>query len=397
MKWYNILNNSVRFQMTSATPADMLTEIAKSGIALLDISFENDLTVNCTVARKDYLRLEKLILRRGGEISSQKHSGIYVVLRNFRSRVILVLGMLSILIFAICLPRHILFIEVNGNKFVPDFLILEKAEECGLKFGTLRRQIRSEVIKNYLLAEITDLQWAGVNTSGCTAVITIRERTAIEAKTMPEICNIVASKDGVITHCTVWQGNALCKEGDAVKSGQVLVSGYTDYGIAMKAENANAEIFAQTLYELRAVAPQNSMLRGAAYRVDEKYSLIIGKKIINLSLDSGISDSTCVKIYERDFITLPGGFQLPVGIVCEKVIYTDMSQSVGDISIESDWIEKYAEQCLLNQMIAGQIVDSHYNIVSRQDVSVLSGSCNCIEMIGRIQYEEIIKHNGKDS
>ena len=397
MKWYKLLSNSVRFQMTSATPEDMLTEIAKSGIALLDIRFENDLTVNCTVARKDYRRLEQLILRKGGVIRAQKHAGIYFVLRNLRSRAVLILGMLSILTFATCLPRHVFFIEVNGNKSVPDSLILEKAEECGLKFGSLRRQIRSEVIKNYLLAEIADLQWAGVNTSGCTAVITIKERTEIEEKPNSEICNIVAAKDGVITRCMVWQGNALCKEGDVVKSGQVLVSGYTDYGIAMGAEHANAEIFAQTLYDLRAVAPQNSMLRGAAYCIDKKYSLIIGKKIINLSLDSGIPDSTCVKIYERDFITLPGGFRLPVGVVCEKLIYTDMSQSVGDISMHSDWIKKYAEQYLMNQMVAGQIVDSHYNIVSGQDVSVLTGSCNCIEMIGRIQYEEIIKHNGKDS
>lgn len=397
MKWYNIFNNMVRFQMTSATPADMLTEIVKSGIALLDIGFENDLTVNCTVARKDYFRLEQLILRRGGVISSQKHSGIYFVLKDLRNRVVLILGMLAILVFAIYLPRRVFFIEVNGNSLVSDSVILEKAEECGLKFGALRQQIRSEAIKNYLLAEIEDLQWAGVNTNGCTAVITVRERTAKEENTMHNICNIVAAKDGVITRCTVLKGNALCKEGDAVKSGQVLVSGYTDYGIAMKAERAEAEVFAQTLYDLRVVAPQNAMSRGAAYYVDEKYSLILGKKIINLSLDSGILDSTCVKIYERDFITLPGGFQLPVGIVREKVIYTDMSQSVGDISTPSDWIEKYAEQCLLDQMVAGRIVDSHYSIVSGQDVSVLTGSCNCIEMIGRIQYEEIIKHNGKDS
>ena len=40
--------------------------------------------------------------------------------------------------------------------------------------------IRSEKVKNSLLQRIPQLQWAGINTDGCVAVISVREKTAIK-------------------------------------------------------------------------------------------------------------------------------------------------------------------------------------------------------------------------
>lgn len=41
-------------------------------------------------------------------------------------------------------------------------------------------------MKNALLSAIPELQWAGVNTYGCRAVISVRERTLPERKPEPE-------------------------------------------------------------------------------------------------------------------------------------------------------------------------------------------------------------------
>ena len=69
--------------------------------------------------------------------------------------------------------------------------ILERAEYCGVHFGAKAGSVRSEQVKNRLLFEIPELRWAGVNTTGCTAVITVAERQSgeVPAEDLPgDLC-----------------------------------------------------------------------------------------------------------------------------------------------------------------------------------------------------------------
>ena len=166
------------------------------------------------------------------------------------------------------------------------------------------------------------LQWAGVSTSGCVAIITVHERNVKEpAREKEGVCSIVAARDGIITEMTVLRGNGLCKPGMAVKAGQVLISGYQDCGICIRAAHAEGEILAYTQHCLMAVCPINRVIRSETLGRKEKYSLIIGKKEINFMKYSGISGSSCVKIYEQKYMTLPGGFVLPIVFARESTIY----------------------------------------------------------------------------
>ena len=177
-------------------------------------------------------------------------------------------------------------------------------------------------MKNALLSTLPQLQWAGINTSGCVATISVREKNTNEELT-PEvgIGNIIAKTDGIIQTCTVLNGTALCSAGDAVTAGQILVSGYTDCGIALKAVRAEAEITASTIRSVSAVTLLPDVIRGEQIHEETKFSLRIGKKLINLFKDSGISDTSCVKMYTEEYLTLPGGFRLPIALVTQRCIY----------------------------------------------------------------------------
>ena len=108
------------------------------------------------------------------------------------------------------------------------------------------------------------------------------------------ITSIVALRDGVISDLTVVQGNGVCQVGQAVKKGQLLVSGYTDVGLTIKATQAKAEIYAQTLRNIQMITPSPTSLRGEVSGKKTRYALRIGKKLIKLYKDSGISDGSCV-------------------------------------------------------------------------------------------------------
>ena len=147
-------------------------------------------------------------------------------------------------------PGRVFFIEIEGNQQIPDRLILEVVQENGIQFGAVRRDIRSEKIKNILLEKIPQLQWVGVNTNGCVAVISVRERQFENDSQEYSFGSIVASRDAIIQQITVLRGTQLCKVGQAVKAGEILVSAYKDYGISVKMTGAKAEIYGQTEHNL---------------------------------------------------------------------------------------------------------------------------------------------------
>jgi sporulation protein YqfD len=308
---------------------------------------------------------------------------------------VLLLGILLMLFSAIILPRHVLFIQVEGNKQLPDKRIIEAAENCGIRFGTSRKHIRSEKVKNDLLSSIPELQWAGVNTKGCVAVISVRERT-IKERHLPEkiVSNIIADRDGFIISCTASKGNLICTQGQAVRKGELLISGYTDCGISIHATRAEGEVFAQTLRNLSVIAPKNWVLVADNGNKIQSISLLIGKKRINLWKDSGIWSVTCGRMYKEYFMTLPGGFSLPLALCLDVRLnreHLSAEYSCGHTP------EEFARDYLRRQMVAGTILQEDITVADRPDYYMLQGNYICSEMIGRVQSEVIGEQHGKTS
>lgn len=383
-------------EITSASPAQMLESVNNIGIVLFDVTAIDELRLRVNVKRMDIGRLKSLLTSRGEHIEIVKQWGIYWNLIGLLKRPVLLIGLTILAIIALYLPTRVLFITVEGNQTVPSKFIVEKALDCGIGFWASRREVRSEKVKNALLGEIPDLKWAGVNTIGCIAVISVQERSIPNEKNSTSgVSSVVAARDGIITEMTVLKGNPLCRVGQAVKQGQVLVSGYTDCGITIQANAADAEVMAQTMRTFTAVSQSVGVKRIGIADEKKTYQLRIGKNIINLCKDSGISDATCVKMYEEKILTLPGGFQLPVSLVKVHYQYYACETDTVYDSAEFSWMSKSADAYLNKDMLSGRILQRDETIELADGVCYLSGRYACLEMIGQIRSEEIIKGNGK--
>lgn len=395
MNFYRSFAGYLRIEATSASIADMLSAVNDAGIVLTDVTPKNDLVVEATVSRSDYQRLEKLLSRRGEKFKVTQKQGVFWSIAALRRRPVLVVGLAIYLILAMYLPTRVLFVKVEGNKMVTTQAVLEEAEQIGISFGASRRDVRSEAVKNALLTAMPQLQWAGINTYGCVAVISVEERTEeIKIRENKSVCSVVAKCDGVIQEMTVTRGNALCKVGQAVTAGQVLVSGYTDCGIIIKATTAEAEVYADTLHELEAVTPTQREERTEIDREESRYYLIFGKNMIKLFKDSGISDASCVKMYEESYLTLPGGFQLPVALVQERLVYYTQDSVCAEDASAFSWLEHQIDEYLTEQMVAGKIINSEVTTTLLGDAIYFNGKYSCYEMIGQVYSEEIYKDNG---
>lgn len=396
MSLINSIVGMYRIEIFSASITDALSSISQAGIHIFDISYVDELTITGKIFVYAYKRLSVLLEKRGDAVKIIDKEGLYWSVSSLKRRPILLAGLIVFLALAFYLPTRVLFIRVEGNEYIPAKAIIEKAENCGIKFGTSRRQVRSEKVKNALLGAIPELKWAGINTYGCVAIISVQERDVSQQKTnQTGIASIVAKSDGVITQMTVTRGTALCREGYAVKRGQVLVSGYTDCGISIKAEVAEGEIFAKTRHNLTVVTPVNHQQSTNLTPFEKRYSLKIGKKLINFSKCSGIYSATCVKMYKENYLLLPGGFRLPIALVTEQLYCRDLEEKTVSDEDAFSWLEDYSKSYLNDTMIAGKILCSDFTGDITIDQYTLKGNFACMELIGQLRYEEIIDGNGK--
>ena len=395
MDIFRSLSGMVEGELTCADPGEALRRISQAGIHIYDVRMVGDLSFRFRVRRWDYRGLAAESEKRGDSLRIVDRGGLYWTVKGLFRRPVLMVGLVMLFAMAILLPSRICFVQVEGNCQVPVRLIVEKATVCGIRFGALRQEVRSEKMKNALLSAIPELQWAGVNTKGCVAVISVREKTSVTEKSAePAVSSIFASRDGIVVSCTVEQGRALCRPGQAVRQGELLISGYTDCGLTIHASRAIGEIFGQTRRDLQAVTPGESTYQVCPAEDQRKYALVIGKKRINFYKDSGILGATCDKMSTVNYLTLPGGFQLPLALVSERWISYDCSARPVPEDGAERILKDFADACLKQQMVAGRILRQHIVVMAGDGAYRLRGDYACLELIGVEQSGEIFENYG---
>jgi len=383
-------------QIVCADIPRLLHAVTENGIIFHKLRQTDMLSIEVYVQRRYYYQLKKTVKRHSGEISVISGGTIQRIAKCIMNRPVLIAAVTGLIMLSLWLPNRVLFVEIEGNETVSTRKIIEAANDCGITFGANRRNIRSEYIKNRLLAMLPELQWAGVNTYGCRAVISVKERQPSNSQQVRKnVSSIVAVRDGVIESCTATKGTLLCKPGQVVKKGEVLISGYTDCGITIRATDAAGEVYAKTTREITVVIPTNYTLKSNNSEQMKNISLIIGKKRINLLKDSGIYGATCVKMYHEYPLILPGGLVLPLALSIENTNASQHDNMLADAWLDESLVISFAEEYLRSHMTGGVIMDGTTEIQDNGDALVFRGEYLCSEMIGIVQYEGIANINGK--
>lgn len=381
--------NQIRVRLVSADVWGSLRLLNDRGIEVFRLHREDDLTIHFSVRRRDYPLLCALLEKRGDRVCVQMRSWRFYLEQSVLKRPLLYAGLALLFACSLMLPTRILGVWVEGNSTVPTRQILEAAQQSGIRLFVPCAEVRSEKMKNTLLSAIPELQWAGVNTYGCRAVISVRERTLPERKPEPEktVGSIVAARDGIVESVTALQGTVLCRPGQAVKRGQVLISGYTDCGIYIRATQAKGEVYAETLRTVKTITPAFRSVRRETGGQKRALSLILGKKRIKLWKDSGISGGTCGRIEEEYPLTLPGGFLLPVCLVCETFTVGQIEEIAVEQQEAQEALRDYSQKYIWSQMLAGSVSYSEEILETPPGAYLMTRQLICTEMIGRLHLE----------
>lgn len=334
--------------------------------------------------------MAQIALKRGDTCNLIRGIPINVFIRNALSRWVIILCSMLLLIVSLYIPTRVLFVRVDGNARVSTAQIALAVEKCGIYFGADRRTIRSVTVKNGLLELIPDIGWACINTSGCVATINVIEKLTSPQEESENIdfSGIYAVKDGIVQNITVYSGFAEVTPGQAVKAGQRLVTGSQQDGALIRKTRSSAEIFAVTTSDLDAVymsEADNMVINGES---TTHYSLIVGKKLVNFVKRSRICTHECDKIEKEIYLSLPGGFVLPVGIAVQSCIcYHSTTDDECDQS-NALMAERYMHQYISDNLVAGRVLRMEYLPHEVSCNNRISVRFYCYEMIGRERIEE---------
>lgn len=379
MKLFNLLRGLSTVRICGDDPEECLNLLSEADIPFWNIRFEQT-QVTLNIYSKDLNQVKDLCLSVCCDLRLQEERGFPPLLRKTVRRPILLFGLL--IAFGACffLQQYVWSVEILGDDPAVDRRILQLLQERGIAFGTKADDLDSQQIKLEMLRQLPELSWMAVNRRGGKLTVLYLLSSADSTQKKPLAANLVAVRDAVITDYTILEGMRLFSSGEAVRKGQLLVSGFEDYGLCLRGVAAEGEIYGETWHSGSLILPENRMKKTYTGRQWRQYVLILGRKRINLCGNSGISTTSCDKIIDEHVLRLPN-LELPLRL--QEICYREyiLSPEAEDTEETRTRLEFAWEMITQKQMVAGTIVSTDAVFLRQEGYYVLHARSRCCEMI----------------
>lgn len=211
-----------------------------------------------------FRRLRPILRKTKTKIKIEKRVGFPFYLFRYRKRKLFVVGIFLFAGMIFWLSGYIWKIEVQGNSYLSEEVLLTFLEKERCTFGCRKSRIDCEKLEEDLRSQYENVIWASVQIYGTKMTVSIQENLLPEESyetASNEISDIVASKNGIITSIVTRTGTPLITQGMEVQKGDILVSGrmelYQDDGSLLDYtyDSADADIYADVIYDYKEQIP----------------------------------------------------------------------------------------------------------------------------------------------
>lgn len=380
----NLLKGEITARVESGFPERVLNICAEYGIQFWELQWESGVAFTFSLTRRDWKRLRRLSRRLDCDLTALSWRGTPFFLGRLRHRYGL---WITLALCTLALFYGSFFIwdfSIEGNETVSEQEILRALEKCGVEFGTFGYAVNSFQLRNNLLLELPQLSYIAINVRGCRAYVQVRERVeppVIISKQEPG--NTVAKKDALVTAIQPWDGEKQVLPGTVVTEGQLLISGVVenDYG-GTRFLRGMGEVYGRTWYTLQCKVPLTVMKKTYTGEEITRKAILIGKKRINLYIDSSNLGDTCDKIVIWKKSVLPGDIPLPVTVVTETLRFyevTPVERGERDALALADTV---LTNRLASYLDGGTVVSRSLTCEVVGDILLCTLTAECEEQIG---------------
>ena len=379
--------------LTGYAPERFLNLCGKNNILLWNLqSTEDGYLFHISI--EGFKMLRPILKKTHTKVRILEKKGLPIIFFRYRKRKLFVAGLLLCISMLFYVSGFVWNIEVRGNSYLSEETILMFLEEEEAYFGTKISKIDCLALEEKLRSEYPEVIWTSIKIYGTKMTVDIQEsllpKDTYEAAS-DEVCDIVASKDGIITYIITRQGTPLVNVGTEVKKGDSLVSGElpvtSDYGevITYLYESADADVIAQVQYPYQQVI--SKLYQEKCYATDKKRNYIfqIGDIIITnpfMNEPEGLYDVTVEDLQ----LKLGVNFYLPIYL--KKITYHSYELKQKEYTEEE--VKVLAEKDFLQYL---QKLEEKGIQIIEKNVMIKKASQNQYLVTGTVDaYESIVSY-----
>ncbi len=213
----------VKFKGTGVFFERFLNMLSNNHLSIWDVNVnDTNITASCTLA--DYKKIEVIAQKLEIKINKHEKFGLPLKVKTLKARLGLFLGLVFFVASIIVYNNFIWEIEVvNYDEQKSEFL-LEELKIFGVHVGAYIPDLDLRSVKEEVLIRSEDLSWIALNREGTKITVEVAEKDESPQVESTEICDVVATKTGIIMQMEVYEGTALVTMHDVVVEGDILVS-----------------------------------------------------------------------------------------------------------------------------------------------------------------------------
>ena len=256
-KW-QFCHGYVILQIEGVYPERLVSLLEAQTVPLWDVHRPRPGALVCTLPARDFPRLRSLNRRCRCRVHILKKGGWRFRLRRLWHRRVLVLGMAVLLLLTHWASRRVWFVEVQGCERMDEAVLLEALREQGICQGRNLKKLPLSDLADFVAARYEELAFVELHVDGVFLRIRAREALAEGERLDQNVpCDLVSTREGVITKVSAYGGRAKVKVGDRVKKGQLLIAGRVTArdGSMTYTTHAYGEVLAAVLYKAQVEAP----------------------------------------------------------------------------------------------------------------------------------------------
>ncbi len=251
----------VIIQIEGVYPERLVSLLEREGVPLCDLN-RRGRTLLCTLPARDFQRLHRLNRRCRCRVHIREKGGSPYWLRRMWRRRVPILGMVCTLLLALWASHRIWFVDVQGCERMDEAVLRQALREQGLQPGRDARALVLSDVGDYVAAQYEELAFLEIHVDG--VILRVRAREALaegERLDLTRPCDVISTREGIVTKITAYAGRAQVRVGDKVGKGQLLIAGHVTArdGSMTYETHAYGEVLAAVLYRAEAEAPKTAV------------------------------------------------------------------------------------------------------------------------------------------
>lgn len=352
---------------------------------------EGDVTLVCALASAKAFAAD--CAERGLSVTVVGDSGLPPLLLRYRKRFGLLLGGMLAVLLVFLSEQFVWDVRISGNVNLSEEEVLEELEACGLSVGSYIPRLHTVSLENRVLMHSERISWLSVCLDGTVAQVQVIEHVppTVGEESHASPANVVASCDGQIEWVELYRGNCAVKIGQAVRKGDLLISGVYDSATqGSRYTRAAGRVLARTERVFHIEIPLSCETKCYGKTQLSSLSMNFFDFFFNFYKKGGNGDEMYDIITEEICFSWFGSHALPFSLTAERAVLYEMQPYRRTAQEASDLAYAALEYALSALSDDAQLLRKSIVPTLTEDAFVLECTVVCIEDIAcQLDFEMI--------